>query len=469
VTLQGAVRVDRAHSWFPAQREGPSRFLSSPIVIPETQGVDRYNDVSPRFGLAYDVGGRGRTAIKFSVGKYLEGVGVNGIYANTNPTLRMPQTTPVFGTPGVTRTWNDANRNFIPDCDLLNPEAQDLRAGGGDLCGVVSNVNFGTSVLTNSFDPSLLQGWAIRPSDWNVVASLQQQIARRASLAVTYSHRSFFGFSVADNRSVEPADLTPFSLQAPLDPRLPGGGGYLIQGLYDVTSAKAGQVDNLVTSASRYGHWSQYFNGVDVRFDMRLGQRFTFLGGTSTGQTVADNCEVRAHLPELATTTTGTSAFGAGLLGSAVTPVSPYCHVAFGLLTQIRALSTYLVPKIRVQVAATYQHKPGALLAANYAAPNAAVRNVLGRDLSGNAPAVTVNLIAPGSMYGDPVNQVDLRVAKEIVRGRVRTIAGIEIYNLLNASAVLTYNNAFVPGGPWLQPLTVQTPRVFKITAEVDW
>ena len=34
----------------------------------------------------------------------------------------------------------------------------------------------------------------------------------------------------------------------------------------------------------------------------------------STGQTVADNCDVRAHLPELATTTTGTSAFGAGLL-----------------------------------------------------------------------------------------------------------------------------------------------------------
>jgi hypothetical protein len=33
---------------------------------------------------------------------------------------------------------------------------------------------------------------------------------------------------------------------------------------------------------------------------------------------------------------------------------------------------------------------------------------------------------------------------------------------------VLTYNNAFVPGGSWLQPLTLLTPRFFKISAEID-
>ena len=94
------------------------------------------------------------------------------------------------------------------------------------------------------------------------------------------------------------------------------------------------------------------------------------MGGTSTGQTVADSCDVRAHLPELATTTTGTSAFGAGLATSAVTPLSPYCHVAFGVLTQLRGLASYVVPKVDVQLAATFQSKPGAMLAANYAAPN---------------------------------------------------------------------------------------------------
>jgi hypothetical protein len=197
LTLQGAVRVDRAWSWFPAQLEGPSRFLPAPLLVPETRGIDSYNDISPRFGLAYDVTGRGTTAFKMSVGRYLEGVGVNGIYASTNPTLRMPQTTPAFGTAGVTRAWADANGNFVADCDLANPGAQDLRASGGDLCGVVSNVNFGRNVLTNTFDAKILSGWGVRPSDWNLVLSLQQRIGRRSALDVAYTRRAFNGFTVA--------------------------------------------------------------------------------------------------------------------------------------------------------------------------------------------------------------------------------------------------------------------------------
>ena len=106
-----------------------------------------------------------------------------------------------------------------------------------------------------------------------------------------------------------------------------------MRGLYDVVPAKAGQVDNFITDSARYGEWYQYFNGIDVTVEARVRGSFTFAGGTSTGQTVADNCAVRARLPELATTTIGTTAFGAGLMTSAVTPVSPYCHVAFDVLT----------------------------------------------------------------------------------------------------------------------------------------
>jgi hypothetical protein len=469
LTLQGAVRFDRAWSWFPAQQQGPSRFLPTPIIVPETRGIDSYKDVTPRFGMAYDLAGRGTTAIKMSIGKYLEAAGTSGIYANTNPTLRMPQTTPAFGTAGVTRAWADANGNFVPDCDLLNPGAQDLRVSGGDVCGVLSNVNFGKNVLTNAFDADILEGWGVRPSDWNLAVSIQQQIGRRSSVDVTYTRRSFRGFSVADNLSLEPSDLTPFGIVAPLDSRLPGGGGYHVEGLYDVMPAKAGQVNNLVIDSAAYGRWFQYFNGLDVTVHARVGGSFTVVGGTSTGQTVADNCGVRARLPELSTTTTGTSVFGGGLTGSAVTPVSPYCHVAYGVLTQARGLASYVLPKLDVQVAATFQSKPGALLAANYAAPNSVVAPSLGRNLSGNASNVTVNLIEPGSLYGDRINQLDLRFAKVFRSGRSRTTLGVDIYNVANSNAVLAYNNTFVPGGPWLQPLIVLTPRLVKITGAFDW
>jgi hypothetical protein len=469
VTFQGAVRFDRAVSWFPAQQEGPSRFLPTPIMIPETRGVDSYKDITSRMGVAYDLFGTGKTAIKVSFGKYLEGAGALGNYANTNPTLRLPRTTGVVSPAGVTRAWTDANRNFVPDCDLLNPAAQDLRASGGDLCGLVSNTSFGKNILTNAFDPEILNGWGVRPSDWNLSASFQQQIGRQSSVAVTYIRRWFHGFSVADNLSVQPSDFTPFSIVAPSDSRLPRGGAYVISGLFDVVPEKAGQVNNLIANAANYGMWWQHFDGLDVTLGVRVGQGFTLVGGTSTGRTAADSCGVRAQLPEFATTTIGTSAFGAGLMGSAVTPVSPYCHVSSGILTQLRGLSSYMIQKVGLQLSATFQSKPGAMVAADYVVPNAAVVPSLGRNLSGNAPNVTVNLVAPGTMYGDRVNQLDLRVAKTLAFGRSRTRIAFDVYNALNSSAVLSFDTTFVPGGTWLQPTNILTPRFLRITAELDF
>src|SRR5688572_28029134 len=292
LTVQAAVRFDRAWSWFPEQQEGPSRFLPVPIVIPETTGVNSYKDITPRIGVSYDLFGDGRTALKVHLGRYLEGAGTGGTYTSTNPSLRMPQTTPILGTAGVTRAWTDANRNVAPDCDLLNPNTQDLRSSGGDLCGVLSNTEFGRNVLTNNFDPAILEGWGVRPSDWTFDVSIQRQILRRASVTLAYSRRSFNGFTVADNLALQPSDLTPFSVVAPVAASLPGGGGYLVSGLFDVVPGKAGQVSNLFADSGRYGRWYQYFNGVDATLNFRTGG-FTFIGGTSAGQTVADNCDVR--------------------------------------------------------------------------------------------------------------------------------------------------------------------------------
>jgi hypothetical protein len=246
---------------------------------------------------------------------------------------------------------------------------------------------------------------------------------------------------------------------------LPGGGGYVVSGLYDVAPDKAGQVSNLITAARNYGRWYQYFNGIDAGVNLRA-RGVTVIGGTSTGQSVVDNCDVRAHLPELDTTVTGASPLDVGLATSMVSPVSPYCHVAFGIQTQFRGLAAYDVPGIGVQVSAAFQSKPGAILTANYTVPDAVVAPALGRDLSGNAPNVTVNLLAPGTRFGDRINELDLRMAKLLRRDRSRTTVALDVYNALNSSAGLSYNGAFVPGAAWPQPNTILTPRFFRITIE---
>jgi hypothetical protein len=220
-----------------------------------------------------------------------------------------------------------------------------------------------------------------------------------------------------------------------------------------------------MTPARNYGRWYQHFNGIDARLNLRAGG-VMMMGGTSTGQSVVDNCDVRAQLPDLDTTVTGASPLDVGLATSMVGPLSPYCHVAFGIRTQFRGLGSYEVPAIGVELSATFQSKPGAILAANYAAPNAAAAPSLGRDLSGNASNVTVNLLPPGTRLGDRVNQLDIRAAKLLRHGRSRTTLALDVYNALNSSAGLSYNSAFVAGAPWPRPNTILTPRFFRITLE---
>src|SRR6185369_14705004 len=228
-------------------------------------------------------------------------------------------------------------------------------------------------------------------------------------------------------------------------PSLPNGGGYVVPGLYDVNPAKFGQVLNNVTDSSNFGNSSQVFNGVDATVSFRQGG-LNLQGGTSTGQTTSKFCDVRRNLPELGSSGTGTQfTIGAGLQTSIIGFGSPYCDVSSGFLTQMRGLASYAIPKIDAQVSAVFQSKPGPALLANWAVPSAIAAQSLGRPLAGNASNITVNLIEPGAVYGDRVNQLDLRFAKNFRFSARRVMVAVDMYNSLNTTAILTYNTAYTP------------------------
>ena len=66
-------------------------------------------------------------------------------------------------------------------------------------------------------------------------------------------------------------------------------------------------------------------------------------------------------------------------------------------------------------------------------------------------------------------------MAKILKFGRTRANVGIDLYNLFNSAAVLTYNQAFVlptsanPNGSWLTPTSVLQPHFIKISAQIDF
>ena len=112
----------------------------------------------------------------------------------------------------------------------------------------------------------------------------------------------------------------------------------------------------------------------------------------------------------------------------------------------------------------------GIALAANYVLTNAIASQSLGRPLSGGLSQVTVNLLTPSQMYGERLNQVDLRAGKVLKFGRVRTQLALDLYNLLNLNTTTSYlENYGTNGATYLQPLSVLRPRFLRLNATVDF
>jgi hypothetical protein len=457
LTASGAVRYDHAWSYFPEQTVDVQRFVSTALNYPKITGVKGYNDIWPRAGVAYDVFGTGKTSVKVNFGRYLEAAQNGGFFIALNPTNRLTTTT--------TRTWTDANTNWVADCNLNNPASQDLRATGGDFCGPNASANFGTPVFDSTLDPTLLSGWGVRSGDWQWGASVQQEVLPRVAVELGYQRRWLVNQSVIDNRNRAASDHTKFGVSIPVDARLPGGGGGVLDGLYNVTPEAATRLtDNFETLSQNIGTWSRPSNSVNLNVTARTRSGVMLQGGFNSGNATNDYCDVRAQIPEWTVIL-------------AQSPTNPWCDTSSGWQTRATALGSYTVPKVDVQVSGTFRSDPGQQLAANWSA-TAANTVGLNRAFAGlGSPTITVNLIEPGTLYGQRVNQVDMRFAKVLRLKGTRTLVGFDVYNISNSAAVLTYNQTFIPGqndstpatARWLRPTSVLQARFVKISAQIDF
>ena len=231
----------------------------------------------------------------------------------------------------------------------------------------------------------------------------------------------------------------------------------MLGGLYNVTSAAAALGSNNFVTLINDGDQIQVANSVNMKVVVRPRNGLNLQGGFNTASTHSDYCAERAKVPEW--TVVG-----------AQNPTNPWCDTSTGWITRFTALGSYNLPKIDVQISGTMRSDSGGELAANWAAPNSATVG-LNRAFAGVAGnTVTVNLVEPGTLHGDRVNQIDLRFAKILRFGRTRTNVGLDIYNITNSAAVLTYNETFSPGQPgWLTPTSVLQARFVKFSAQIDF
>ena len=471
MTLQGALRYDRASSFSPGgELNGTtvtSRINPAPITFDRTVSVEGFNDITPRFGFAYDVFGNGRTAVKFNMGHYLDAATNDSAYTRNNPANRIVSS--------VNRGWTDTNGNKVVDCNLLNFAAQSPATGSGDTCNALTgnDLNFGgTSGNLTQVNPDTLTGWGVRENDWQWGVTVQQELMPRLSVEVGYARRWFQGVTVTDNLARTPDEYDSYVITVPSDPRLPGGGGYPVR-VFVPTAAAAGEAArNYITFQSDFGpEQTNYWHGVDVTLNARTRWGLTFSGGTSTGRSVNDDCAT------------------AGVIDS---PDLRDCRDVDPFQTTFRGLTSYTIPKIDVLVSGTVRSQPQVERSASLNLPNTAtssacapnpaacttVQGLLGRLPAGsNATGTTAIALTDNEhrlFSGERRTQVDMRFAKILRFGSTRADIGVDLGNLLNTNYATTWENTYqysigntAQGGTWDNPTAVYTPRFVRLNFTV--
>jgi hypothetical protein len=391
LTLNPGIRFEVIQGSVPAQTAPAGRFVPE-RSFEAIDNLPNWKNWAPRFGAAYDLFGNGRTAIKGSVGKYMQQE-ATGFAARYNPLAE--------GSDIV--TWNDLNGNDIAEDNEL---------------GAANNVTLGVRRNVNP-DPNMK-----RPYQLLYNLGVTHQLLSRLSVSANYYRREYKDMVYTVNLAVP---LTAYDLVNIPDPR---GNGQTLP-IYNLQRPFLGLVNELETTSPN--NWRHY-NGIDFTMNARGNNGMSLAGGLSLGRSISNLCDV-ADPNQLR--------------------FCDQSQYDIPLRKTLKMTWSYPLP-YDIRFSGVFQTADGFLTAAAPAPLRGnqnpdnhlrldtyqVTRTVLPTLTQAN---VSVFLDEPGTRIMPRVTQLDLAFSKVVRVGRLSLTPQVDVFNTLNSNAVLTLRTVYGP------------------------
>jgi hypothetical protein len=239
LTLTGGLRYERVEAYLPAQSSPPSQYF--PDIQRNFEAVHDsplWHTVGPRLAAIYDLDG-GKTALKFSVGRYYYIIGP-GTANNINPNFSVSKQ----------YAWNDTNKDlkYQPGEETGAP----VQAGG----------------LTTSFDPDFK-----RPYTDEITGGVDRELLPSLRLSAVFTWRSE-RYQQASLNTASPLD-TWVLVTAP-DLGADGLAGTGDDGTYQYYNRTIPGSQTLITNDPES---KQTYKGLEITATKRMSKRWQMLAG----------------------------------------------------------------------------------------------------------------------------------------------------------------------------------------------
>jgi hypothetical protein len=406
LTLSPGVRFDQIKAAIRDQTAAAGRFVPERrFTQADYVPIPMFTDISPRFGLSYDLFGDGKTAVKGSVGRYMQSFADNlaGAY---NP----------MGGASATATWTDPNGDDIAQENELGP---------------LSNPNFYAPRGVNTPDPDMQ-----RPYQMLYNVAVQQELRQGLSVSLGYYRRQYYKTLWTDNLATALADYAIIPVP---DPR---GNGQTID-VYSISPGKFGVVDNFVTNSSENG---RVYNGLDLSFVARLPGGAQLQGGVNTGKTHTFACQVDD--PNALHNCDQTYPFATQFKLSGTLPL-PFGFRLSGLFSSLPGMQDdRQADFVGLDFPVTYS--VGRVIAPGLTQPN-----------------VNVLISTAGEYNLERSNQLDIALARDFRVGGLRLRPQLDLYNALNSNPIISAIGTYGPA--LLTPRAILPARLIKVNLRIDF